>query len=102
MEETIIPKKTYFKIWATLLLLLGMTVGVAYIHLGPLNTFAAITIAVVKAVIIALYFMHLRYSPRLTWVFAGAGFFWLLIMFALALGEYGTRSFLPAPTVWLP
>jgi cytochrome c oxidase subunit 4 len=102
MEQTIIPKKLYFRVWAALLLLLGLTVSVAYIHLGPLNTFAAITIAVIKAVIIALYFMHLRYSPRIMWVFAGAGFFWLLIMFSLSLGEYMTRPWLPSPTVWLP
>ena len=102
MEETVVSKKTYFKVWSALLILLGLTVGVAYIQLGPLNTLAALTIAVVKAVIIALYFMHLRFSPRVTWVFAGAGFFWLLIMFTLSFGDYLTRPWLPTPTVWLP
>jgi cytochrome c oxidase subunit IV len=94
--------RTYFKVWAALLLLLGMTVGVAYIHLGPLNTAAAITIAIVKAVVIALYFMHLKYGPRLVWVYAGAGFFWLLLMLTFSFGDYLTRSWLPPPTVWLP
>ena len=94
--------RTYIKVWTALLALLALTVGAAYIHLGPFNTITAISIAVTKAVIIALYFMHLRYSPRLTWVFAGAGFFWLLLLFTFALGEYATRRYMPPPTVWLP
>ena len=92
--------RTYITVWAGLLILLGLTVGAAYIHLGPFNTITAVSIAVTKAVIIGLYFMHLRYSPRLMWVFAGAGFFWLLILFTLALGDYMTRSLMPSPTVW--
>jgi len=93
--------RTYITVWAGLLILLGLTVGAAYVPLGPFNTITAVSIAVTKAVIIALYFMHLRYSPRLIWVFAGAGFFWLLILFTLAMGDYETRRWLPSPTVWL-
>src|SRR5262249_25433192 len=69
--------RTYIKVWAGLLILLALTVGAAYVHLGPFNTIAAVSIAVIKAAIIALYFMHLRRSPHLMWIFAGAGFFWL-------------------------
>jgi|RhiMetdeSRZDD1v2_1073273.scaffolds.fasta_scaffold77597_5 cytochrome c oxidase subunit 4 len=94
--------RTYIKVWAALLGLLALTVGAAYVPLGPFNTITAMSIAVTKAVIIALYFMHLRYSPRLTWVFAGAGFFWLLLLFTLALSDYATRRYMPSPTVWLP
>jgi cytochrome c oxidase subunit 4 len=94
--------RIYFKVWAALLALLALTVGAAFVPLGPFNTITAISIAVTKAVIIALYFMHLRYSPRLTWIVAGAGFFWLLLLFTFALGEYATRSYMPSPTVWLP
>jgi len=94
--------RTYIKVWAALLGLLALTVGAAYVPLGPFNTITAMSIAVTKAVIIALYFMHLRYSPRLTWVFAGAGFFWLLLLFTLALSDYATRRYMPPPTVWLP
>ena len=93
--------RTYITVWAGLLILLGLTVGAAYVPLGPFNTITAVSIAVTKAVIIALYFMHLRYSPRLIWVFAGAGFFWLLILFTLAMGDYETRRWMPSPTVWL-
>src|SRR5262245_473004 len=102
MEEAVVSKKTYFKVWAALLMLLGITLGVGYIHLRPLNRFAALTIAVAKAVIIALYFMPLRSSQRVTWVFAGAGFFCLLIMFTLTAGDYLPPAWLPTPTVWLP
>ena len=94
--------RTYIVVWIGLLCLLALTVGAAYVPLGEFNTITAVSIAVIKAVIIALYFMHLRYSPRLTWVFAGAGFFWLLILFTLSLGDYATRSWMPSPTIWLP
>jgi cytochrome c oxidase subunit 4 len=100
MPETVISKRLYYRVWGALLVLLGATVGVAYIHLGEFNTIAAMTIACLKALIIAMYFMHLRYSDRLTWVFAGAGFFWLIILLAGALSEYVTRPWLPQPTVW--
>jgi len=101
-EETIVPAKTYYSVWGGLLLLLALTVSIAYIHLGWLNTFVSVSIAAVKALVIGMYFMHLRYSPRIMWLFAGIGFFWLLILFTLTFGDYLTRSFLPAPTVWLP
>src|SRR2546422_3364330 len=102
MSETVIQPKTYLSIWVALLVLLALTVGAAYIHLGRLNPVVALSIAVIKAVIIMLYFMHLRYSMRLTWVFAGAGFAWLAIMFVLALGDYLARPYMPKPTIWSP
>ena len=100
MSETVVPRKTYLAVWAVLLVLLGATVAVSYIHLGWFNPAAAVGIAGVKATIIILYFMHVRQSPRLIWVFVGAGFFWLSILFALTFGDYLTRGTLPAPTVW--
>jgi cytochrome c oxidase subunit 4 len=102
MSDTIIPVRTYLIVWASLLILLGITVGMAFIHLGWFNPVAAVTIAFTKAVIIVLYFMHVRYSSKLVWVFAGASVLWLGIMFTLAFTDYLTRSTLPAPTVWLP
>jgi cytochrome c oxidase subunit 4 len=102
MSETIVPKKTYFLVWAALLVLLAVTVGVAYVHLGWLNPVVAVGIAALKAIIIILFFMHVRYGPKVLWVFVGAGFFWLGIMFVLALSDYMTRVYLPAPTIWRP
>ncbi len=102
MSDTVVPKRTYVLVWAALLVLLAATVGVAYIHLGWFNPVAALSIAVIKALIIALYFMHVRYSQRLVWVVAGAGVFWLAILFALSIGDYFTRGYLPAPSLWQP
>jgi len=100
MSEHIVEKKTYFGVFAALMTLLGATVVIAYIHLGKLNVIAALTIAFVKAVIIVLYFMHVRYSSRLLWIFVGAGFFWLLILFSLSFSDFLTRGWLPQPTAW--
>ncbi len=100
MSEHIVEKKIYYKVFGVLMALLGATVAIAYIHLGKLNVIAALTIAVIKAVLIILYFMHVRYSSRLLWIFVGAGFFWLGILFALAYSDFLTRGWLPLPTGW--
>ena len=85
-------KRTYLTIWAALMLLLLLTWGIAQINLGPLNIVAALTIAVTKMLLVILFFMHVRYSTRLTWLFAAAGFIWLLIMIDLTLSDYLTRA----------
>lgn len=102
MSEVILPIKTYVFVWALLLLLLAATVGAAYVHLGWLNPVVALSIAVVKAVVIVLYFMHVRYSSRLIWVFVLGSVLWLGIMFTYSFGDYLTRSYLPSPTIWRP
>jgi len=84
--------RTYLITGFALLAFLGLTIAAAYVNLGPFNTVAAMSIALVKAVLILLFFMHLRDSKPIIWVFAGAGFFWLGIMFALALSDYLTRG----------
>jgi len=100
MSEHIVAKKIYYTVFGSLMALLGATVAIAYIHLGKLNVIAALTIAVIKAVLIILYFMHVRYSSRLLWIFVGAGFFWLGILFALSYSDFLTRGWLPLPTGW--
>ena len=65
---------------------------VAFFDLGFLNVLAAMSIAVTKTVLIVLYFMHVRYSSRLTWVFAGAGLLWLVILIAFTLSDFMTRG----------
>jgi cytochrome c oxidase subunit 4 len=102
MTEHIVPKKTYIFVWMSLLILLAVTVAVSYIPLGWMNAAVVVGIAITKAVIIIMFFMHVRYSPRLIWVFAGAGFFWLCILFALSFSDYLTRIYMPLPTVWRP
>ena len=88
---------TYFIIFAVLMVLLVVTVLAAQINFGPLNIAIALTIATVKAVLIILYFMHVRYSSRLIWLFAGATFFWVGIMLGFVFTDYLTRSAIPIP-----
>ncbi|HZL91520.1 MAG TPA: cytochrome C oxidase subunit IV family protein [Pirellulaceae bacterium] len=81
----------YYVVFAALLVLLAVTVGVAQFDLGPLNFFVAALIATTKALLIMLFFMHVRYSPPLIWLVAFAGFAWLAILFAFTLADYLTR-----------
>lgn len=87
----IVPRKTYYKVAIALLVLFVLTVAAAYVDLGGFNIIVALTIAVVKALLVVLYFMHVRYGNKLVWVFACAGFFWLVILFALTMSDYITR-----------
>jgi cytochrome c oxidase subunit 4 len=101
MSEEIIAPRIYFRAWAALLILLGLTTGLAYIPMGWFNIFSSLTIAFAKAILIVLFFMHVKYKGPLVRVFVCAGLFWLAILFSLSLGDYFTRSWLPPPTVWI-
>jgi len=92
MSQHVIPQRIYILVFVTLLLLTLVTVDVAFYDAGWLNIYIALTIATCKALLVILFFMHVRYSPRLTWVFVGAGFFWLMILFVFTLGDYLTRG----------
>ncbi len=81
----------YILVTCALLVLLLLTIGAAYIDLGPFNLFAALLISVAKASLILLYFMHLRHSSGLICIAALTGIFWLGIMFVLAFSDYLTR-----------
>lgn len=91
MSGHLVPLKIYYGIFGTLLVLTGVTVAVAFVDLGALNTVVALSIAVFKALLVVLYFMHVRYSSRLTWVFVAAGFVWFLILIAFTLTDFQTR-----------
>lgn len=82
----------YISIGIALIALLALTIGAAYVDLGPYNIVVAMAIAIAKAVLVILFFMHVRRSPPLTWAVVIAGFFWLLIMFVLTLSDFLTRS----------
>jgi cytochrome c oxidase subunit 4 len=94
MSQHLVPKRIYYLVFATLLLLTLVTVDVAFYNLGFLSTPVALTIATGKALLVIFYFMHVRYSPPLTWVFAGAGFLWFFILIALTLSDFLTRHWL--------
>ena len=77
--------------------LLLVTVAAAYIpHLPPVvNVGIALTIAIIKATLVVLYFMHVKEASHVTWVFAGSAFLWLLIMISLTMADYATRNDTP-------
>jgi cytochrome c oxidase subunit 4 len=95
MSEHIVHPRVYIIIFLALMLGTGLTVLAAFRDFpGPLNAVVALTIAVVKATLVILYFMHVRYSSRLIWLIIAAALFWLAIMFALTISDYWTRSWL--------
>ena len=91
MSEHIVPKRTYYLIYAILLFCTYLTWQVAYFDLGAMNTVAALAIAAFKATIVVLFFMHVLYSPRLTWAVVIGSLFWLGILLALTFSDYLTR-----------
>jgi cytochrome c oxidase subunit IV len=96
MSEHIVHPRIYISIFIILMVGTGLTVLAAFRDFpGPLNAVVALTIAVVKATFVVLYFMHVRYSSRLVWLVIAAALFWLAIMFALTISDYSTRSWLP-------
>src|SRR5262245_22488952 len=97
MSEHIVSTKSYLIVYATLMVLLGVTVGAAAIDLGPLNFPISMAIALVKGVLIVLIFMHVRYSEPLVRIFAAAAFVWLAILITFSLGDYFSRDWLNIP-----
>ena len=95
MSEHIVPVKIYLAIFAALLAGTALTVVAAFIDFPwQFNTIVALTIAVTKATLVVLYFMHVRYSSRLIWVIVAAALFWMAILFALTFSDYNTRHWL--------
>ena len=92
MAEHILPKRTYYVIYLVLMFCTYLTWQVAYFDLGAFNTVAALTIAVFKAVLVVLFFMHVKYGTRLTMVTVVGGIFWLGILLALTMSDYLTRG----------
>lgn len=92
MTSHIVPVRTYLAVFIALLALLAATVAVNYLPLGDFNVVVALVIAVCKTFLVMLFFMHVRYSGRLIWIYVGVGFFWLGIMLALTLSDVLTRG----------
>ena len=94
MSEHIVSRTVYFVIFGALIVLTVVTYLVARIDFGneAVNTIVALAIAVTKATLVILYFMHVRYSSRLTWVVIASGFLWLAIMISLTLIDYLSRN----------
>jgi cytochrome c oxidase subunit 4 len=99
MSEHIVSRKIYFLIFGALMALTALTVLAAQVSFGneAVGTVIALTIAVTKAVLVVLFFMHVRYSSRLTWVVIASGFLWLAIMIGLTMSDYLTRGWSALP-----
>ena len=93
-HDHVVPVTTYVLVFVALLLGTGLTVGASYLDLGVWNTPVAMLIAVTKASLVVLFFMHLKYSPKLSWVAVGAAVFWLVNMIAGIAADYVSRVYL--------
>ena len=94
MAEHIVPIRIYSIIFAALLGLTAATCAISFLNLGRMNAVVALVIAFSKALLVALFFMHLRYSRRLMQIVFIAGLFWLGIMITLTMTDFLTRGWL--------
>ncbi len=93
MSHPVISTKFYTTIWITLICLTVATAGVSYLELGPFNIVAALIIATCKMLLVALFFMGVKYiSDKMTIVVIVAGLFWLFILLALSMTDYISRA----------
>jgi cytochrome c oxidase subunit IV len=90
------PVRTYVATWAALLLLLALTCASAFVPLGAFNSIVNFAVAAVKALLVAVFFMHLRHASALTRVFAAVALFMLALLFGLSGADYATRHIAPA------
>ena len=87
-----VSPRLYVTIFLALMVLTAVTVGAAFVDLGPFNTLVALLIACTKMMLVVLFFMHVRYSSRLTWAVVAGGFFWLALLLGMTLSDYLTRG----------
>jgi cytochrome c oxidase subunit 4 len=92
MSGHVAPKSMYYGVFGALIVGTALTVGAAEVDLGALNNVVMLAIACTKALLVILFFMHVRWSSRLTWVVAASGFVWLLILFGITMTDYLTRG----------
>ncbi|MBK9166093.1 MAG: cytochrome C oxidase subunit IV family protein [Bryobacterales bacterium] len=88
----VVPVRVYLLVFASLLVLTYLTVAISYVDLGVFNALVAMAIAVTKAMAVILWFMHVKYSTRLTKLCVGGGFLWLMFLFALTMMDYISRN----------
>ena len=94
MSEHVVPVRTYLTIFVVLLAMTATTTAISSVDLGPWNTVAALGIAVFKATLVVLFFMHAKYSPRLTHMVILAGLFWLALLLLITFSDFASRGWL--------
>ena len=95
MAGHIVPPRVYIAVFLVLILMTATTTAVSFVDLGPWNTVVALAIAVFKATLVVLFFMHIKYSRRLMQLVIGGGIFWLAILIVLTLSDFMSRGWLP-------
>jgi cytochrome c oxidase subunit 4 len=108
MSEHVASPKLYIFIFVTLLALTGLTTAIAYINLDamfglknlPLNTIVALAIAICKATLVGLFFMHLRWSSNVMRLVVACAVFWMGILITLTAADFFTRNWTPIPRPW--
>jgi cytochrome c oxidase subunit 4 len=99
MAETVIPTRTYVMIWAALMVLTVVTAAVSTIDLGAFSGAVAMFIATCKALLVVLFFMHVRYvGQKQVWVAIIASLFLVGMLLVLSMSDYLTRNFIPFPS----
>jgi cytochrome c oxidase subunit 4 len=93
----VLPKSIYYTIFLSLMVLTAATVGVAFVNLGAANFPVAIAIAITKATLVVLFFMHVKYSSRMTKMVVAIAIFFLLVMLGLTMTDYLTRDWFSSP-----
>ena len=94
MSEHVVSVRLYVTIFLALMVLTAITVAIARVDLGVMNNVVAMTIAMAKAILVILFFMHVRYSTPLTWVVVVSGFFWLIVLIGLTMSDYISRGWM--------
>ena len=97
MSGHISPKSVYYSIFGALMVLTAITVGVAFINLGALNFPVALGIAITKATLVILFFMHAKWSSRLVKLVIGGAFFFLFVLLTLTMTDYMSRGWHTSP-----
>jgi caa(3)-type oxidase subunit IV len=90
----IISPKVYLGVYAALIAGFLLNLGLSQVDLGIFNLIIGLSLAFVQMVLVMFYFMHARYSPRLIWLFAVMGFYWLGVFVVLGLNDYISRGWL--------
>jgi cytochrome c oxidase subunit 4 len=91
-EHHIVSPLVYLTIFGALLVGTALTIVASYLEMGPWNPVVAIAIACIKATLVVLFFMHVKYSSKLTKLTVGAGVFTFLILVGMSLSDYMSRA----------
>jgi cytochrome c oxidase subunit 4 len=99
-KDHVVPPRVYVAVFGALMAFTAITVAAAFFDLGALNNVVMLGIAIAKATLVVLFFMHVKYATRMIPLVVGAGVFFLLVLFSITISDYLTRGWLGAGTPW--